>query len=79
MALRSFQFRLHGANQVLLGGILSLQGRENGLIDGALCDDVVDRDHLLLPLPPEAGVGLGIEFQAPDQGEPEYAVFCLMG
>ena len=39
---------------------------------------MVDGDHIRLPLPPESGIGLLIQFQAPCQSKPDQDVSTLL-
>ena len=66
-----FQIRFHGFDQCCLCGVLFRQGFHNPLINRAFRDDMLHHHGIgLLPLPPEAGIGLLVKFQGPGQSKP---------
>ena len=51
--------------------VFSAKSGHDPLVNGVLCDDVVDNHGIgFLTLPPQSAVGLLIEFQAPCKSKP---------
>lgn len=73
-----FQPCFDGRNQLFLCHVLLFQSCHHILIHRVLGDNVVDGDHLCLALPPEASIGLLVEFKAPCQAEPDQNVSTLL-
>ena len=72
------QPRLYCGDQFFLRHILGCQRRQNIFVYRIFCNDMMDRDGILLPLPPEPSIRLLIQFQTPRQSKPDQDVPALL-